>query len=221
MDPQDRASTNGRPTVLLPPDGRRHETVISLLTRRCEALRQGAVALKAENAELRLELRRLARVRTPSQWPEWSGDALASWEVALPAGRKAPGAARIVLADWLEPRVPRRVLEDAQLVASELVTNSVLHAEVESGMNLIHVGVELAARVLRLHVEDPGITGALAPRAPDLASGGGYGLNIVAALATRWGIARNGGTRVWADLTWASPTPGGGSGPTGHAGESG
>jgi anti-sigma regulatory factor (Ser/Thr protein kinase) len=221
MDPQDHTSANGRPPALQPMRGRRHEAVISLLTQRCEALRQGAAALKAENAELRLELRRLARSRTPSQWPGWSVDALSSWEVAVPAGPKACGAARIALADWLAPRVPQRVLEDAQLVASELVTNSVLHADVEPTTNLVYVGVEIGAGVLRLHVEDSGTAGTLAPRAPDLASGGGYGLNIVATLATRWGISRNGGTRVWADLTWASPMPGRGSLPTAHAGESG
>jgi anti-sigma regulatory factor (Ser/Thr protein kinase) len=208
MDPQDRAPTNGRPPALELPVSRRHETVIQLLTQRCETLRRGAAALKAENAELRLELRRLSRSRAPSQWPEWSADAVASWEVALPAGVKAPGAARIALGDWLEPRVPRHTLEDAHLLVSELVTNSVLHADVEASTNVIHVGVELAAGVLRLHVEDAGTTGTLAPRTPDLASGGGYGLNIVATLATQWGISRNGGTRVWADLTWPTPTRG-------------
>ena len=34
---------------------------------------------------------------------------------------------------------------------------------------------------------------------------GGYGLNIVASLASQWGISRNGGTRVWAELTWPEP----------------
>jgi anti-sigma regulatory factor (Ser/Thr protein kinase) len=206
MDAHDRAPTNGRPTALKPPGGRRHETVISLLTQRCAELRRGAAALKAENAELRLEVRRLSRTRAASQWPECSVDALASWEVALPAGRRAPGAARIALADWLEPRVPRRVVEDVQLLASELVTNCVRHAEVEPGTSLVRVGVALASGVLRLHVEDPGTTGTLAPRAPDLASGSGYGLNIVATLASQWGISRNGSTTVWADLTWPSPT---------------
>lgn len=221
MDSQDRASTNGRPRPLRPPDGRRHDTVISLLTQRCEALRQGAAALKAENAELRLELRRLARSRIPSQRPEWSVDALASWEIALPAGRVAPRAARIALAGWLEPRVPLRILEDAQLLASELVTNSVRHAELEPGTDVVYLGVQLAASVLRLHVEDAGTAGAPAPRAPDLASAGGYGLNIVATVAARWGITRNGSTRVWADLTWPSATHGPGARPAEHIGEPG
>jgi hypothetical protein len=86
------------------------------------------------------------------------------------------------------------------------VTNSVMHAELEPATNVVHVGVELATRALRLHVRDAGTTGAVVARTPDLTAGGGYGLNIVAALATRWGISRNGDTIVWADLTWPSPT---------------
>lgn len=206
MDPQDSAPTNGRPPAVATSVSGRDENGIRLLTQRCEALRRDAAALETENAELRLELRRLARRRSPSQWPEWSADAVASWEVALPAGTKTPGAARLALADWLEPRVPRRVLEDAQLLASELVTNSVVHADVEPAAHVVHVGVQLAPGVLRLHVEDAGTGGALAPRAPDLATGGGYGLNIVATLAGQWGISRNSGTRVWADLSWPSAT---------------
>lgn len=210
MGLQEHALTNGRPPSLQP-NGGSHEAVISLLAQRCEALRRGAAALKAENAELRLALRRVAGSRAASQWPEWSVDAPASWEVALPAGARAPGAARRVIADWLEPRVPESVVGDVQLVASELVTNSVLHADVEAGTSLVHVGVQLAAGVLRLHVEDSGTNGTLAPRAPDLVAGGGYGLHIVATLATQWGITRNGATRVWAELAW--PSPGRGPGP--------
>jgi anti-sigma regulatory factor (Ser/Thr protein kinase) len=202
MEPQDVAPTNGRHADAQVHISPRHELVIHLLTQRCETLRVGMDALKAENTDLRLELRRLARSGTPSAWPGWGVDALASWDVALPAGIKAPGDARIALASWLEWRVPSRVLEDAQLLASELVTNSVLHAEVEAA-NVIHVGVELATGLLRLHVEDGGITGAVAPRAPGVAGGSGYGLNLVAAIATQWGVSRNAGTRVWAELTWS------------------
>jgi anti-sigma regulatory factor (Ser/Thr protein kinase) len=132
--------------------------------------------------------------------------AMASWEAALPAGPHAPVAARTALADWLERRVPRRVLEDARLLASELVTNSVRHAGLAPARDSVRVGVELATGVLRLRVEDSGTTGTLVPRTPDPASGSGYGLNIVAGLASQWGVSRNGSTTVWAVLTWTSAT---------------
>src|SRR3954452_8156218 len=115
MGLQEHALTNVR-APSLQPNGGSHEAVISVLAQRCEALRRGAAALKAENAELRLELRRLSRSRRTSDWPGWRGDATASWEVARPAGITAPGAARIALAGWLEARVPQAVVENAQLV---------------------------------------------------------------------------------------------------------
>src|SRR5689334_8261808 len=108
MDPQDHVPTNGRPPALQPPNGRRHDAVISLLAQRCEALRRGVMALKAENTELRRELRRLDGGPTPSHVPQGRDDESASWEVALPVGRQAPRAARRALADWLQSRVPQR-----------------------------------------------------------------------------------------------------------------
>jgi anti-sigma regulatory factor (Ser/Thr protein kinase) len=168
-----------------------------------DGLREGAAALKAENAQLRLELSRLAGNSIPSGWPAGGADAFASWEVALPSEVTAPRAARIALAGWIERCVPPRVLEDAQLLASELVTNSVSHADVETA-DLVAVAAELAPGTLRLHVEDSGTSGLIAPRTPDLATGTGFGLNIVAAMATQWGVSRAGGTRVWAELTWSA-----------------
>jgi hypothetical protein len=42
----------------------------------------------------------------------------------------------------------------------------------------------------------------IAPRPPDPASGGGFGLRLVQALSERWGLERvsDGGTIVWAQL---------------------
>jgi anti-sigma regulatory factor (Ser/Thr protein kinase) len=201
MEPHGSARTNGRPPPVESRPTSRHETVIHLLTQRCAMLREGAAALKAENTELRLEVRRLSRGRPQSAWPGWTAGAPASWEVELPAGRKAPGAARIALATWLDRRVPRRVLDDAQLLVSELVTNGVLHAGLEPP-DVVCVRVELASGALRVHVEDPGTIGAIAPGTPNVGTGTGFGLNLVATLASQWGVSRNGGTRVWAELTW-------------------
>ena len=132
--------------------------------------------------------------------------------LTLPAGSRAPGAARMVLGDWLCGQAPPGVIDDAQLVVSELVTNSLEHAGVSSADTLrlsigpVHGGV-------RVEVEDTGSDGVIAPRAPDLVSGGGFGLNVVAALATRWGVDRDGTTRVWAELTWPADALVGGEPP--------
>jgi anti-sigma regulatory factor (Ser/Thr protein kinase) len=96
------------------------------------------------------------------------------------------------------------VLDDAELVVSELVTNSVRHSGATRGEHVI-VRAQLTDTALRLEVEDPGRRRAVAIRAarPDI--GGGFGLNLVEHLTRSWGVQRanGGGTRVWADVARA------------------
>jgi hypothetical protein len=66
----------------------------------------------------------------------------------------------------------------------------------------LRLGIELGDGWVRVAVEDPGHGGMIAARDPDLPNGGGFGLNIVRALAARWGALREGSTCVWAELTW-------------------
>jgi signal transduction histidine kinase len=103
--------------------------------------------------------------------------------------------------DRLRHAVAAAVLDDAQLVVSELITNGVCHAGGSAGARLT-LRIDLSASVLRLEVEDPGRGGAVARRPPDSDGGGGHGLNIVQMISERWGVERTpvGGTRVWAEL---------------------
>ena len=55
-------------------------------------------------------------------------DGIDRLEATLPAGPAAPATARAALTRWLSGHVPVEVLEDARLLASELVTNSLRHA---------------------------------------------------------------------------------------------
>jgi anti-sigma regulatory factor (Ser/Thr protein kinase) len=127
-------------------------------------------------------------------------------EAHLPLDVHAPAAARSAVTDCLGDRVAPSVLDDALLLATELVTNSVRHSGLPAGAELV-VGVTLMPAGVRVHVDDPGHGGAIAPRPPD-ADGGGFGLNIVQTLSERWGVERaaRGGTRVWAQLARA-PLP--------------
>jgi anti-sigma regulatory factor (Ser/Thr protein kinase) len=124
-------------------------------------------------------------------------------EVSLPLDSRAPGAARIVM-EGLRGRVSTAVVEDAQLVVSELVTNSVRHSG-GPAVEIAVVRVQLTKTMVRLEVENRGHAGVIAARAPDLRAGGGFGLNLVQALSERWGHERfaAGGTRVWAELPCA------------------
>ena len=98
------------------------------------------------------------------------------------------------------------MLADAELVVSELVTNGVQHAGL-SADDSVRVGAAVSDGVLRLEVDNPGATGTTAPRDPD-PERGGFGLQIVEALADAWGVSRKGHTRVWVELAcWPRPTP--------------
>jgi anti-sigma regulatory factor (Ser/Thr protein kinase) len=121
-------------------------------------------------------------------------------EVRLPIDVDAPAAARAALARFLRDAAASS-LAGAQLVASELVSNSVRHSGATPADELV-MRVELAAGTVRLEVEDPGRNGPVTTRRPDLDGGGGMGLNLVRSLCERWGVEHPaaGGTRVWARL---------------------
>ena len=105
---------------------------------------------------------------------------------------------RAVLRGWLAGRVAERELGDAELVASELVTNSVRHAGL-SASDVLRVRASADGEVLHLEVEDEGRVGRPRRRVPD-GPLGGLGLNIVDTLALDWGIRRGDHTTVWVEL---------------------
>jgi serine/threonine-protein kinase RsbW len=155
----------------------------------------GAAAVAAR------ELHAVAPLRGFS--PEPAGD-VRRMEVVVASGLDAPAAARAAVAAWLSPQVADQVLDDAQLLVSELVTNSVRHARLAAGAT-VRVSVEICDGFVRLEVEDPGDV-AVGAVAPDREHGGGFGLFLVEALAQRWGSKHEGSTCVWAELAIAPAT---------------
>jgi anti-sigma regulatory factor (Ser/Thr protein kinase) len=127
-------------------------------------------------------------------------------EVRVPLKVWAPAAARRAVDQFLGGHVAAGVLDLAQLLVSELVTNSVRHSGAPDGEDLV-VRVHLSRGLCRLEVEDPGCNGIIAPRPADQRNGGGMGLNLVQTLSDRWGVihAAHGTTRVWVQLTCALP----------------
>jgi anti-sigma regulatory factor (Ser/Thr protein kinase) len=101
----------------------------------------------------------------------------------------------------LEAGVAASRASDAALIISELVTNSVVHAEVGADRAILLELTTLGDH-LRIAVIDPG--SQLEPRilASDLDAPGGLGLRIVQHMSSAWGVVRNGAgtTRVWCDL---------------------
>jgi serine/threonine-protein kinase RsbW len=125
------------------------------------------------------------------------------FEVTLALGLDAPAAARAAVTQWMAGHVSRAMLVDAQLLVSELVGNSVRHADA-AGDPVVSVRGHIRADILVLEVHDRGTGGSIARRAPDLQRGGGFGLNLVEALSRRWGVDRDAGTRVWVELAFAT-----------------
>jgi anti-sigma regulatory factor (Ser/Thr protein kinase) len=96
--------------------------------------------------------------------------------------------------------VPDEQVEDVALLVSELVGNAVRHAEgLPSGG--LHVDWEIRPGVIEVAVTDGG--GRSLPRAREagVEAPGGRGLAIVDAIASDWGVRRQGSvTTVWATI---------------------
>ena len=131
----------------------------------------------------------------------------------LAADAASVPAARRFVADGLTAWGEARLVDAAELVASELSSNAALHAMAE----FMHVTLERAAdaAAVRVAVEDDGPVGveAVLPRTPgdddldwDELDATGRGLTIVAMVAGRWGVDETRrGKRVWADLVDSEP----------------
>ena len=185
------------------PSDRRRDATIEGLTVALGRLRRGAAALKVENRQLRAEveqLRTAARGRHSGHASLHEFGELA--EIALPTSPRAPGAARQVIAHCLLRLVGPRTLHDAQLLVSELVTNSLRHGDLDE-RDIVLVRIYLAAETLRLEVENPGTAGVVASNGPDPVDGRGFGLQLLELLASRWGVSRGHSTSVWFEMARA------------------
>ena len=127
-------------------------------------------------------------------------------DVSVPATREAAARARRALR---ELDLPLPLANDAQLAASELVTNSVRHAGLAPD-DPIRVTVDWSGGRLRVHVRDTRrgvrsavVSGSIRP-APGAESG--WGLYLVDRVASRWGTGAGG---YWFELHQDPPSPGG------------
>lgn len=120
-------------------------------------------------------------------------------EVDLPAREQAASTARRVLQHVLSSWGREHLLEDAGIVASELVTNAVQHAA-DGGQLRLDVQADGNGR-LNIAVND-GSMEFPTLQEPAVDAETGRGLLIVAQLSNRWGVdPRPGqGKRVWAEL---------------------
>jgi anti-anti-sigma regulatory factor/anti-sigma regulatory factor (Ser/Thr protein kinase) len=127
-------------------------------------------------------------------------------ELRLAPTATAPAAARLYVRDvlrfWRLALPDEEVIDEAELLADELVTNAVVHARTSLRLRLelrgdiLHIGVHDASpRLLRLVPNDP-------------EAEAGRGLRLVEHLATAWGVQRrpDSGKVVWCTLRlWGRP----------------
>jgi anti-sigma regulatory factor (Ser/Thr protein kinase) len=126
-------------------------------------------------------------------------DAVDLGRLTVALGQDAAHLARSALAGWLTDRVSERVLSDANLLVSELVTNSVRHSGERPGAP-VEISACAVDGVVRLTVGDDGVDGEITRRRPSSDGSSGMGLNLLDAIATRWGVTHVDGTQVWFEL---------------------
>ena len=113
----------------------------------------------------------------------------------------AVGLAREQL-ERMRDQLTDEAYEDARLMVSELVTNSLRHASLSID-DEIEVVMVVRDGTLRVEVGDAGPGFEPRPRAVDASDASGWGLFLVARLADRWGVERvesDGLQRVWFEL---------------------
>ena len=120
------------------------------------------------------------------------------WSIdrALRVLPKSPADARSFLDRHLREHGLGHLVDDVQLVASELVTNALVHAGTLHGLDL-----EVLEDSIIVRVWDGSNVRPFVVTAPDLDTGG-RGMRLVEALAVEWGVTAgpDSGKCVWASF---------------------
>jgi anti-sigma regulatory factor (Ser/Thr protein kinase) len=121
--------------------------------------------------------------------------------VRLPHGRLAvPRAREQVVADLTARGLSRPVVEEAESVAAELVSNAVRHASALAD-GTVRLHWQVREGVVEVEVTDGGGQTRPQPLPPSTWSASGRGLRIVRSLAHEWGVLEStSGRTVWASV---------------------
>ena len=117
----------------------------------------------------------------------------------------AVAARRAMVSELRSLGVNATVVDESEIVLSELVANAVRHATPLSD-GTIHVSWSVRAAVVEIEVTDGGGPTTPHPAPRSQWSAGGRGLRIVGSLAHAWGVRENRtGSTVWASMAGPSP----------------
>jgi len=118
-----------------------------------------------------------------------------SYATELAADARSPSRGRAFVSRHLDAHGMGQMVDDVQLVVSELATNAMVHAKTSFTVTL-----SAAAGSVRVEVLDGSGSGPVLVTARDLDTGG-RGVAIVDALSRDWGVTRRtGGKSVWAEF---------------------
>lgn len=132
-------------------------------------------------------------------WPGGGGRGLTSHiRLTLPRGIHAAGAARRAL-ESIKGQIDPGLFEDVRLLVTELVTNSVRHADAPAD-DVVELDVVLSDEAVRVEVADGGHGFEPAGEPPASPAASGWGLQLVEQMSDRWGIRRSPRTRVWFEV---------------------
>lgn len=124
--------------------------------------------------------------------------AFRSLEVTYPAIPATVPIARATFADTFS-ELPGTALDDGKVLLTELVTNAIRHGTHADGW--VRLIVRELDRILRIEVTDSGdLAGVPTIQAPRPDRVGGWGLQVVDSMATRWGVTTERGRTVWCEL---------------------
>ena len=112
--------------------------------------------------------------------------------LALPP---APTAARRARRALHDARVPEDLEHTVGLLTTELVGNAIRHGRLRADEKIVFAA-RFVTDFIRVEVADPGP--GFDPE--DRHTVRGYGLRLVDKLASRWGVERGNGTRVWFEV---------------------
>ena len=120
-------------------------------------------------------------------------------EIVLPVNQFAALLARNALDDAIPPPPLNGRSDDPRLAVTELVSNAVRHAGLETNAELIHLLIEADDEYVRVEVEQP--TSArnvhVAEQPGTDERPGGFGLRLLDVFADAWGFEPGPPGRVW------------------------
>src|SRR3954453_6191027 len=187
---------------------RRRDAALLEQAQRGEALQRAAGTSAEQSSFVRLEAASLhvsrcdrAVKNPPSPGAREAialGDALT---FSVDGGPQAPARARHALRDQFGPKLDAELLELADLLLSEVVTNCVLHGAASAPGSSIEVFASIFPHVLWVEVSDGGPAFKHVPRLPSADVDSARGLYLVQQVASGWGITtRDAAASVWFEL---------------------